>query len=209
MFYIVYKITNQLNNRYYIGSHRTKKLHDHYMGSGKIIKEAIQKYGVENFKREYIFFAFDKKSMSWAEEQLVSTQDNDPLSYNIVPGGGRPPINVKRGLKNPQLSQKNKERVWTQEMRDKISKANSGEKNGLYGKKRLEHSQRMKSKIHITNGIENGFIDKDSTIPNGWYKGRVLKKRTHNVKRGYKQTSEHIRKIQESKKLNREKLLYG
>jgi len=150
------------------------------MGSGKIIKEAIKKHGVDNFIREYIFFAFDEDGMKWAEEQLVITQDKDSLSYNIVPGGGRPPINNRHGYKFPWLSIRNKEMIWTAEMRAKISKANAGENNGQYGKKRPDHSDRMKSKIHITNGIENRFVDKTYSIPIGWRYGRTMKKRKVN-----------------------------
>jgi hypothetical protein len=41
-YYIVYKITNLLNNKYYIGVHSTDDLNDGYLGSGRQIKEAIK-----------------------------------------------------------------------------------------------------------------------------------------------------------------------
>ena len=49
MFYTVYKTTNLVNNKIYIGVHKTSKPNDTYIGSGKILADAILKYGKENF----------------------------------------------------------------------------------------------------------------------------------------------------------------
>ena len=48
MHYTIYKITNKINNKFYIGMHQTKKLDDGYMGSGKRLKLAIKKYILYN-----------------------------------------------------------------------------------------------------------------------------------------------------------------
>jgi hypothetical protein len=52
MHYTIYKITNHINGKYYISRHATKNVNDSYMGIG--IKNAINKYGVENFTKEII-----------------------------------------------------------------------------------------------------------------------------------------------------------
>jgi hypothetical protein len=44
MFYIIYKITNKINGKIYIGKHQTKDVQDSYMGSGKRLRYAIKKY---------------------------------------------------------------------------------------------------------------------------------------------------------------------
>ena len=48
MQYYIYKITNQLNGKIYIGQHLVPKYHEtfrRYMGSGIAITEAYEKYG--------------------------------------------------------------------------------------------------------------------------------------------------------------------
>ena len=44
MFYLIYRITNKINNKIYIGFHKTKNKDDGYMGSGKYLNRAYEKY---------------------------------------------------------------------------------------------------------------------------------------------------------------------
>lgn len=88
MFYTIYKITNLIDGKIYIGKHQTKDLNDDYMGSGKRLKHAISKHGIENFKKE-IIFRFDNESDMNAKEAELVTEDfclrKD--TYNLCVGG--------------------------------------------------------------------------------------------------------------------------
>jgi hypothetical protein len=88
MFYIVYQITNLINNKIYIGRHVAVEINDGYMGSGKALQSAYNKYGVDNFKKEILFIFDNFEDMNNKEAELVTwnfclRED----TYNIAIGG--------------------------------------------------------------------------------------------------------------------------
>jgi hypothetical protein len=88
MFYTIYKITNKLDGKIYIGKHQTKDLNDGYMGSGKILRYAIHKHGIENFTKEILFQFDDEADMNAKETELVTEEfclRED--TYNLCVGG--------------------------------------------------------------------------------------------------------------------------
>lgn len=84
----IYWIENLINGKYYIGIHSTNNLFDGYIGSGKIILQAYDKYGTENFDMTIIQKFNTRLELSLAEKVLI-TEDvvNDPKCYNIRLGG--------------------------------------------------------------------------------------------------------------------------
>jgi|APGre2960657423_1045063.scaffolds.fasta_scaffold96747_2 hypothetical protein len=88
MYYIIYKTINQIDNKYYIGAHTTMNINDGYIGSGKYLKRAIKKYGIENFKRQILFQFDNSMDMYNKEKELINEQVvKDQNSYNIKIGG--------------------------------------------------------------------------------------------------------------------------
>lgn len=88
MIFITYKTINILSGQFYFGQHSTFNINDGYLGSGIRIKAAIRKYGRENFKREVVGIHSTREEMNAAEIALITPAVlDDPLCYNLAPGG--------------------------------------------------------------------------------------------------------------------------
>jgi hypothetical protein len=74
MQYYLYEIKNRVNGKIYVGVHRTENIEDGYMGSGKVILQAIEKYGLENFEKKIIEFFPDAESMFLRESEIVNEE---------------------------------------------------------------------------------------------------------------------------------------
>ena len=138
----VYLTTNLINSKKYVGQTVTPLNGRKYVGSGKLIKAAIKKYGIENFKREDLFegteYQVDLKEAEYIREfNAVESYD----FYNLKEGGhhGRHGEETKKliGLKITGRKDSN-------ETKKKKSNAHKGEKNAFYNKK---HTKKSRSKI--------------------------------------------------------------
>lgn len=89
-----YKITNIVNGHFYYGIHSTDNIDDGYMGSGVAIKNAIKKYGIENFEKEILkFFETRKEASDYEEENVTMSLIKENDCYNVIPGGDKYPVN--------------------------------------------------------------------------------------------------------------------
>lgn len=88
MYYYIYKITNKINSKIYIGVHSTTNLDDGYMGSGKAIKSAIRKYGKDVFDKEIIEHFNSYEDMISKEIEIVNYDFiSTNKTYNACIGG--------------------------------------------------------------------------------------------------------------------------
>jgi group I intron endonuclease len=147
---IVYKTTNLVNQKFYIGVHATNNLNDGYLGSGKLLKRAIKKYGIENFKRE-ILFDFETLDEAYSKEgELVTSgfienQDN----YNLRTGGeGGTPSSASREKlkrrKNPWKGKSGEDIPWfgrpiSEKRKNHLSETRMGDGNPMWGRRGALH----------------------------------------------------------------------
>lgn len=157
-YHYFYKITNKINGMFYYGIHCTDNLNDGYMGSGKRLKTAIKKYGIENFEKEILKFFDSLKELSDYEAQIVNEELlNNSMCYNIVKGGyfleGEALEKLKRSF-------------------DKI-KHQQGKNNSQFGT------------CWITKDNKSMRINKNDLnryVSDGWTKGRIITNKENIIK---------------------------
>ena len=181
MKYLVYKITNNINGKIYIGIHKTKNENDGYMGSGVTLNKAFKKYGKENFSKTILEYHDSYEALLDRERELV-TEDfvKSKYTYNATIGGYSPycgylgtPHHLEvcsRNMKQAHIDGKINYDTFTgkthsKETKEKMSKSAkdvNGSENPMFGMMWISNVKEQSSKR----------IPKSSDIPNGWVLGR-------------------------------------
>ena len=125
---IVYKIENRLNNKCYIGqssqSFNKRYRNNLKVNAPKLLKEDIEKYGIENFSIEILYHSIKtKEERLELEDKMIQKYKSlkTQNGYNIAQGGN----------KNPLLGKTEEE---LNSMKKILSQLNSGKNNPMYGK---------------------------------------------------------------------------
>lgn len=178
LYYIIYKTTNLINGKYYIGQHKTNDVDDGYMGSGKWLKNAIKKHGPSNFITEILYIFDNERSMDLAERILV-VPDLE-TNYNLIRGGNNG-INsltetkkewVRLGrIKANENGAQEKAQQRLAELRNDIAWENS--RIDKFRKTKMKTGSIMEP-YWVTNGTVNKKI-KSKNIPEGFWIGKVIK----------------------------------
>lgn len=85
MLYTVYRTTNLINGKFYIGIHRTDDPLDAYLGSGTILRRSIAKYGEKNFRKEILFVSESaSEAFDW-ERCEVGTKRRSADAMSVEP----------------------------------------------------------------------------------------------------------------------------
>ena len=185
--YIVYKTTNSINGKYYIGVHRTSNLNDGYMGCGHYrgrklrtqldtrLYRAFRKYGDDAFITEVMHSFKNEIDAFKKEKELIDITDKN--CYNDKPGG--------IGGFHPDT---NKGRILSESERKKLS-----------------DSAKIRSKLYplqteILKQYNKSRIGKTYTEIYGEKKAKEISLRRSKSLTGRKLTNEHRRKMSENRK---------
>ena len=188
---IIYKITNLINGKIYIG--KDTKNNPDYLGSGVLLKKAILKYGKNNFRKEIIeeistIHELNEREIYWIDK-LKACDKN--IGYNIAKGGtGGDTYSENPDYNN--IIEKLKNRKHTDDTKKKISE-NNWQKKGLganTGKKWSDEHRSKMEKIVLEKG--------------GFFKGMKHSEESNKMNRekhiGKKASQETKNKMSESAK---------
>ena len=148
MYGYIYKTTNLVNNKIYIGQkHSSKFLCQSYLGSGKRFKDAVKHYGKENFKVELLeeidcLEKMDEREIYWIN---VYNSTNSAIGYNMSKGG-----NVNRAMVGEHNPSKRPE------VREKLSK------KMLHNKYTLGRKHTSEELLKISLGNKGKIISQET-----------------------------------------------
>ena len=170
---IIYKTTNLINGKIYIG--KDKYNNDNYLGSGKILKQAIAKYGRHNFVKEVIEECEDEKTWLEREVYWINYFNSIKEGYNIALGGnGGDTIS-----NNPQ-----KKEIYERKRKTESDKPTDEKENRI---KKISES--MKNRWNETRLNNPNFILERN-------------KKISESQKGVPKPSEQINKQKETKRIN-------
>jgi hypothetical protein len=187
-YHFIYKTTNLLNGKYYIGMHSTSNLKDGYLGSGKKLRYSIRKYGKENFKLEILEFLESRDELVKRERELVNEDIlKDSMCMNLKIGGtggwGFKNKEIKTKLikllkeyskinwSNPEY--KERMRIIAKKVMDENHKLGKCKYDNFRGKK---HKDDSKKKIGLANSIKQKGIN-NSQFGTSWITNGIENKK--------------------------------
>ena len=184
---IIYKITNLINNKAYVGQtirgldKRIKQYKSNLGGGQYALKNAFNKYGFDNFLFEELFICFDKHDLNYFEKYFINSLDSlYPNGYNLTTGGdsnfnfteqtiakmskakkGKPTWN--KGKKGSIPWNKGKKGFITQSQESNLKRSRFGAENHFYNKK------------HSLKTIQKISLKKKGSIPHNLNTNKICK----------------------------------
>lgn len=193
----IYMIKNKIDGKMYVGQavdiERRWKQHCRGHNKYSYIDKAIKKHGKDNF--ELIVLRECKNDINLLnklEQHYIKKYKTyeDKNHYNLTPGGDFSPSKVPEIAKKISEANKGKKNYMygkkhTQKTRKKISEAIKGKKHPLYGKHLSQETKRKMSKKHKNKIVTQETKEKLSRINNTTGYFRVSKHKNKIYKQGF------------------------
>lgn len=153
-----------------------------YNKKNSYIDDAIRKYGKENFDFQIICELEQDDDLLNAMEKYYIWKYNtfeDKKHYNLTPGGDFNPMN------DHDIKEKHAQIMKSNEVRNKISKVNSGVNHPCYGRKRSQKTKNKISKARLGKKLpDKQKISISKTLnTSGYY--RVTKQNRKDCRQGF------------------------
>jgi group I intron endonuclease len=159
---IIYKTTNVINGKYYIGKD-TNNL-SYYLGSGVLLKRAIKKYGKENFIKEILEYCETLDVLDEREKFWIKELNSINLGYNLTEGGTGGDTFTKNTNKE-EIRGKLKKRVFSDEVTkircENLKPFPSGESHPWFGKSQTEETKEKRKQTFLKNGYNSPMKNKN------------------------------------------------
>ena len=191
MNYYIYLIVNKVNFKTYVGQRKSNKKwnEDPYMGSGKLIKLAQKKYGIENFEKFLVQYCSTKEEADAAEKFWIAEyRSRGKAQYNIADGG-------HGGCGN-------KGKKFSEETKRKMSEAKKG-------RPRSEETKKKLSEVHKGKKLSEEWKMKISEAGKGRPRSEETKKKISETLKGKHYSEETKKKMSEARKGKHWKLVDG
>ncbi len=201
---IVYKTTNLINGKIYIGQDRNNN--PSYLGSGKKLKRAITKYGRDNFVKETLETCTSEEELNDREVYWISTFNSQSRAtgYNISAGGKEGDRSVghkvfQKGLYQHWLKKYGKEEAdkkW-EEKRLRLSETIKRVGSPLTNKGRyqlwLEKFGKDEADARLENWKKNISRAQQVKKDNGWTHSEEARRKIGEANRNRGPMPEHVR----------------
>lgn len=191
---IIYKTLNTVNGKYYIGMDTNNN--PNYLGSGTLLKKAIEKYGKDSFKKIVLEQCDSIEQLKEQEKYWINTYNacSDRESYNISTGGTggdnfthnpdkeliREKLQARRHTEatRKKISENNWQKTspgywagkeWSQERRSKMEEYWKNNSSPMKGKKHTEEAVQANREKHRKPIVQ---FKKDGTFIKEWSSGK-------------------------------------
>ena len=197
MFGYIYKTTNLVNGKIYVGKHEAAAFDTKYIGSGVVFSKALKKYGKENFECVLLEAVDSKEELNTREKYWIAEfkARDKRIGYNINEGGeGNPGYKHTDAFKATMSEKKQKYKWYTNgEIYTTIEDGNEIPEGFIPGsppvteetKEKIANTLKSKKLKAYKSDIDKAtiYLGPDDEIPEGYVPGRYIDPEAEAIRR--------------------------